>query len=92
MTTPSPSAARSETPARRRLVIVLMVILACVVVAITVPGLRWRVQVVYLVFNKRIADLELRDLPGLLLPGARQPQITATGGHAQSLCGDSCAE
>jgi len=53
-----------------------MVMLACGVVAITVPGLRWRLQVVYLVLVGRIPDLEVRDLPGLLLPGSRQPQIT----------------
>src|SRR6185437_14542663 len=75
-TTVSPRAEPAETPARRRVLIGLMVMLACGVVAITVPGLRWRLQVVYLVLVGRIPDLEVRDLPGLLLPGSRQPQIT----------------
>ena len=64
-----------ETPARRNLVIASMVLLACLVIAITVPGLRWRLQVVYLVLAGRIPDLELSELPALLMPGAHQPQI-----------------
>lgn len=64
-----------ETPGRRTLVITLMVLLACAVIAITVPGLRWRLQVIYLDMLGRIPDLELSELPALLMPGARQPQI-----------------
>lgn len=68
-------ASQPETPARRRLIITSMLLLACVVIAITVPGLRWRLQVVYLDLTGRIPDLELRELPALLMPGTRQPQI-----------------
>jgi alcohol dehydrogenase (cytochrome c) len=67
--------ARPESPARRKAFITLLVVLACTVIAITVPGLRWRLQVIYQVATGRIPDLELRELPGLLLPGAGQPQI-----------------
>jgi alcohol dehydrogenase (cytochrome c) len=66
---------RPESPARRRALIVVLVVLACAVIAITVPGLRWRLQVIYQDATGRIPDLELSDLPGLLMPGARQPQI-----------------
>jgi alcohol dehydrogenase (cytochrome c) len=52
-----------------------MVLLALAVIAITVPGLRWRLQVVVLDLTGRIPDLELNELPALLMPGARQPQI-----------------
>jgi alcohol dehydrogenase (cytochrome c) len=65
-----------DSPTRRRLVIASMVFLACAVIAITVPGLRWRLQVVYLVVTGRIPDLELSELPHLLGPYAHQPQIT----------------
>ncbi len=68
-------ASQPETPARRRLVIISMLLLACAVIAITVPGLRWRVQIVYLDMTGRIPDLELSELPALLAPGSRQPQI-----------------
>jgi alcohol dehydrogenase (cytochrome c) len=71
----SPIAAQSESPTRRRLIIAMMLLLAFAVIAITVPGLRWRLQVVYLDLTGRIPDLELNELPALLLPGARQPQI-----------------
>ena len=53
----------------------LLVLLACVVVAITVPGLRWRLQIFYQDATGRIPDLELSELPALLMPGSRQPQI-----------------
>jgi len=65
----------AETPARGRLLIAALVFLACTVVAITVPGLRWRLQVVYLDLTGRIPDLGPGDLPQLLWPGAQQPQI-----------------
>src|SRR6476620_6804717 len=68
-------ASQEESPARRRLMIGLLVFLGFVVVAITVPGLRWRLQVIYLDLTGRIPDLELRELPGLLVPGANQPRI-----------------
>jgi alcohol dehydrogenase (cytochrome c) len=64
-----------EPPGRRRLVITLMILLACAVVVIFVPGLRWRLQVIYLDVLGRIPDLELSEVPALLMPGARQPQI-----------------
>jgi alcohol dehydrogenase (cytochrome c) len=67
--------AQVETPARRHFIIAAMLFLAFAVIAITVPGLRWRLQVVYLDLTGRIPDLELTDLPQLLMPGARQPQI-----------------
>jgi alcohol dehydrogenase (cytochrome c) len=70
------AAARSETPARRRLLIAALVLLACLVIALTVPGLRWRLQVVYLDLTGKIPDLELSELPGLLLPSAHQPKIS----------------
>jgi cytochrome c553 len=70
------AAAAPESPPRRRLIIASMVLLACVVVAITVPGLRWRLQVVYLDVTGRIPDLELSELPQMLGPYAHQPQIT----------------
>ena len=52
-----------------------MLILACVVIAIVVPGIRWRLQIIYLDLLGRIPDLEIRELPALLLPGAGQPKI-----------------
>lgn len=75
VTTASPKAIPTETPARRRRMIGVMVLLACIVVAITVPGLRWRLQVVYLDLTGRLPGLDLQDLPGLLIPGSGQPQI-----------------
>src|SRR3569833_843183 len=66
---------QEESPARRRLMIAVLVFLGCVVIAITVPGLRWRLQVVYLDLTGRIPDLEIRELPALLMPGANQPRI-----------------
>jgi alcohol dehydrogenase (cytochrome c) len=67
--------AEEESPGRRWLLIGALVFLGCVVIAITVPGLRWRLQVIYLDLTGRIPDLELRELPGLLMPGANQPRI-----------------
>src|SRR5581483_10650069 len=67
--------AQPESPARRRLVIATMILLAFGVITVTVPGLRWRLQVVYLDLTGRIPDLELSELPALLMPGTRQPQI-----------------
>jgi alcohol dehydrogenase (cytochrome c) len=64
-----------EAPGRRKLLIAAMLILACAVIAIVVPGIRWRMQIVYLDLLGRIPDLEVRELPGLLLPGAGQPKI-----------------
>jgi alcohol dehydrogenase (cytochrome c) len=52
-----------------------LVLLAGAAVAIMVPGIRWRLQVVYLDLLGRIPDLELRELPGLLGPGASQPKL-----------------
>ena len=66
---------RPEALGRRRLLIAVMVVLACVVIAIVVPGIRWRLQIVYLDLLGRIPDLEMRELPGLLLPGAGQPKL-----------------
>src|SRR5580658_7402682 len=60
---------------RRKLVIGGMVLLACVVIAIVVPGIRWRLQIVYLDLTGRIPDLELRELPALLMPGSGQTKI-----------------
>ena len=68
--------ARAEDPGRRKLLISIMVVLACMVIAIVVPGIRWRLQIVYLDLLGRIPDLELRELPGLMLPGAGQPKFT----------------
>src|SRR3569833_4265785 len=67
--------AQVEAPARRQFIIAAMLFLAFAVIAITVPGVRWRLQVVYLDLTGRIPDLGLTDLPQLLMPGARQPQI-----------------
>ncbi len=64
-----------QTQGRRKLVIGGMVLLACAVIAIVVPGIRWRLQIVYLDLLGRIPDLEIRELPSLLLPGAGQPKI-----------------
>ena len=66
---------QQESPARRRLMIAALVFLGCVVITITVPGLRWRLQVVYLDLTGRIPDLEIQELPALLIPGANQPRI-----------------
>ena len=60
---PASTVASEESPARRRLMIGTLVFLGCLVVAITVPGLRWRLQVIYLDLTGRIPDLELRELP-----------------------------
>lgn len=67
--------AQPEAPARRRLVVTSILLLACAVVAITIPGLRWRLQVIYLDLTGRIPDLELGELPALLMPDSHQPQI-----------------
>src|SRR5690349_5893859 len=72
----SVAAAKVEAPARRRIVIGSMLLLACVVVALTVPGIRIRLQIVYLDLTGQIPDLALSDLPGLLAPGSRQPAIS----------------
>ena len=70
-----PTSAQPESQGRRRLLIALMVVLAGVVIAIVVPGIRWRLQIVYLDLLGRIPDLELSELPGLLGPGASQPKL-----------------
>ncbi len=64
-----------ESQGRRKLLISVMIVLACVVIAIVVPGIRWRLQIIYLDLLGRIPDLELAELPGLLLPGSGQPRI-----------------
>jgi alcohol dehydrogenase (cytochrome c) len=69
------TAAQAESPARRRFIIMTMVLLAFVVIAITVPGLRLRLQILYLDLTGQIPDLDSSDLPSLLAPGSRQPQI-----------------
>src|ERR1700761_9235008 len=60
---------------RQRALIALLVLLAGAVIAISVPGIRWRLQIVYLDLLGRIPDLEVSELPGLLAPGASQPKI-----------------
>jgi alcohol dehydrogenase (cytochrome c) len=70
------ASAQPESPGRRKLVIALMVVLAGVVIALVVPGIRLRLQIVYLVLLGRIPDLELSELPGLLGPGASQPKLS----------------
>jgi alcohol dehydrogenase (cytochrome c) len=72
---PASVVTQPESPARRRLIIASMVLLACAVIALTVPGLRIRLQIVYLDLTGRIPDLELSELAALLWPGAHQPQI-----------------
>ena len=67
---------RTEGPGRRKLLIALIVVLAGAVVAIMVPGIRLRLQIVYLDLLGRIPDLEMSELPALLLPGAGQPRIS----------------
>ncbi len=52
-----------------------MVLLAGLVIAITVPGIRIRLLIVYLDLTGQIPDLELRELPQLLGPNAHQPQV-----------------
>jgi alcohol dehydrogenase (cytochrome c) len=64
-----------RTHGRLKLLIAVMLILACAVIAIVVPGIRWRLQIVYLDVLGRIPDLEIRELPSLLLPGSGQPKI-----------------
>ena len=68
--------AKVDTPVRRRLVIALMVLLACAVVAITVPGARIRLQIVYLDLTGQIPDLEFSELWRFLMPGSHQSQIS----------------
>ena len=70
-----PQSARAEGPVRRKLLYGLVGLLACAAVAIMITGIRWRLQIVYLDLLGRIPDLELRELPGLLGPGAGQPKI-----------------
>jgi len=53
----------------------LLITLAAAVVAIVVPGLRWRIQVIYLDLLGRIPDLEISELPALLMPRSGQPKI-----------------
>ena len=65
----------TESPVRRRVLIGVMLFLALVSIAVFVPGIRWRLQIVYLDLTGRIPDLELRELPGLLLPGSGQARI-----------------
>jgi alcohol dehydrogenase (cytochrome c) len=60
---------------RHRVLIAFLVLLAGAVIAVSVPGIRWRLQIVYLDLLGRIPDLELSELPGLLLPGSGQPRI-----------------
>jgi alcohol dehydrogenase (cytochrome c) len=61
---------------RRAALIGVIALLGTLLLVIAVPAIRWRVQVVYLVLVGRIPDLEFRELPSLLKPGAGQPQIT----------------
>ena len=72
---PLRAGAISAGPPRRKLLVTAMLILACAVIAIVVPGIRWRLQIVYLDLLGRIPDLEIRELPSLLLPGSGQPKI-----------------
>jgi alcohol dehydrogenase (cytochrome c) len=67
---------RTDGPGRRKLLIALIIVLAGAVVAIMVPGIRLRLQIVYLDLLGRIPDLEMSELPSLLLPGAGQPRIS----------------
>jgi alcohol dehydrogenase (cytochrome c) len=67
--------AKAETRTRRRLLAVSVVLLAGLVVTLAIPGLRWRLHVVYMVLTGEIPDLELSELPGLLTPNAHQPLI-----------------
>ena len=62
-------------PMRQRLLIAVLVLLAGAVIAVVVPGIRWRLQIVYLDLLGRIPDLELSELPALLMPGSGQPKI-----------------
>jgi mono/diheme cytochrome c family protein len=61
---------------RRTALIVVIALLGVLFLVIAIPAIRWRVQVVYLVLVGRIPDLEFKELPSLLVPGAGQPQIT----------------
>ncbi len=67
----------ADVPARQRqrVLIALLLLVAGAVLAVSVPGIRWRLQIVYLDVLGRIPDLELSELPGLLLPGSGQPRI-----------------
>ena len=65
----------TETPTRHRVLIGVMVFMALVAIAVFVPGIHWRLQIVYLDLTGRIPDLELRELPSLLLPGSGQAKI-----------------
>ena len=65
----------TESQPRRRVLIGVMVLLALVAMAVFVPGVRWRLQIVYLDLMGRIPDLEFRDLPSLLMPGSGQAKI-----------------
>ena len=61
--------------AKRIGLIVFIALLGVLLLAIAVPAIRWRVEVVYLDLVGRIPDLEFRELPSLLMRGAGQPQI-----------------
>lgn len=63
------------TPVRQRVLIAALVLLVGAAIAVVVPGIRWRLQIVYLDLLGKIPDLELRELPALLLPGSEQPKI-----------------
>jgi alcohol dehydrogenase (cytochrome c) len=70
-----PLSARAEGPVQRKVLIAVMVALVCLLIAILVPGIRLRLQIIYLDLLGRIPDLEMSELPALLLPGAGQPRI-----------------
>lgn len=65
----------AETPVRRWLLIGVMGVVALAAIAVFVPGIRWRMQIVYFDLTGRIPDLELRELPALLMPGSGQARI-----------------
>ena len=71
-----PLSARAEGPVQRKVLIVVMIALVCLLIAILIPGIRVRLQIVYLDLLGRIPDLEMSELPALLLPGAGQPKIS----------------
>src|SRR5580693_7313790 len=72
---PAVTGVRAETLAGRRVLIGVMALLALLAIAVFVPGIRWRLQIVYFDLTGRIPDLELRELPSLLMPGSGQAKI-----------------
>jgi alcohol dehydrogenase (cytochrome c) len=73
--TRAPEIGTVTTPMRHRMLVAILVLLAGAVIAVVVPGIRWRLQIVYLDLLGRIPDLELRELPALLMPGSGQTKI-----------------